>query len=162
MMCQPIIPGFNSAAFHQAVLEKWKEVRGIRIPREGWYGSALFVTARPSLGFCIEKRGIPYPPRQRRMHFPFDGADRQQRREQFARALICLNGGYILDDYPGKVALWDQLPDLIYPSFGSTLRQVISGGKPFGEDQRELEASDLWKRRMKNWQNAKRLQGGAA
>jgi len=143
-MWHPIKGSKGSAHYYNAALMNWARLHGVDIGRgEGYAGTSLFVTATPSLGFCVETRGHAQG-WQPRHHFPFQHGDRKARREQFARAVLVLGGEYLLGDYPGKVSLWRQLPPLRIPSFGECLRQVISGGKPFGDDHAEMKVSTTW------------------
>lgn len=145
-MWQPI-GDFNSPDHHNVVLLNWARITRTDIGRDGWKGKAFFVTSKPSCGFCIETRG-PGIPSEPRMHFPFDRANRLQRREQFARAWICFQGGYVLGDYPGKVSLAERVGihnlENEIESFGSGLRGICSGGLPAGYDNHILDESFTW------------------
>lgn len=123
-MAQPF-GAFNSPNFHQVVLLNWATRtlgHAEAIGRgEGFAGVSLFVTARPSLGFCVEGRGPDISPWFRtRLHFPFNNG-RASRRLAFARALASFRGEYLLGDYPGKVRLAQRLPTGPIPTFGEVL-----------------------------------------
>ena len=123
VMHQPI-GKFNSPNHHHVVLLNWARAKQMDIGREGFAGAALFVTAQPSCGFKIENRGPgdQYPQRGYfgTHFFPFNPANRQERREQFARALLVWGGEYLLGSYPGKVFL-AEIPFEQAPPFGSEL-----------------------------------------
>lgn len=114
---------FNSPDYHNTVLWNWLRLKNTNFAGEGWAGLQFFITARPSLGFCIEHRGPGGDPWfKARLHFPFDATDRKSRRLAFGRALLSLQGEYLLGDYPGKVRLWDRIAMPHIPSWGEIVR----------------------------------------
>ena len=107
----------NSPYSHETILKAWQHKARQPVGREGWAGLQFFVTTKPSLGFCIEQRGPGGDPWfKARLHLPFDADNRQQRRDQFARARLLYEGEYLLGDYPGKTSVWQRGDKYTVPS----------------------------------------------